>query len=80
MAYDTTQLPGEADVQPWFDAVCALWDDPALYVAMAARARQIAGERYSEDVSRRRHVDYFTSLTAGNRPLEPSHALREDGA
>lgn len=51
------------------DAVCALWDDPALYQAMAIRARRIADERYSESVSRKRHVDYFTSLKPGGRPI-----------
>jgi glycosyltransferase involved in cell wall biosynthesis len=62
MTFTTMQLPSEQEVEPWYDAVCALWDDPVLYHAVAIRARQIAEERYSEDVSRRRHVDYFTSL------------------
>ena len=42
-------FPSEQEVEPWYEAVCALWDDRALYQAMAARARQIADERYSED-------------------------------
>jgi glycosyltransferase involved in cell wall biosynthesis len=68
----TTRLPSEAEVGPWYDAICALWDDAALYQAVAARARAIAEQRYSEVVSRRRHVDYFTSLTPGrpgDRPI-----------
>lgn len=69
MTYQTTRLPTEQEIQPWFDAVCALWDDPALYRAVAERARQIAAERYSEQVSRRQHVGYFTSLKARGRPL-----------
>lgn len=69
MTYKTTRLPTEAEVQPWFDAVCALWDDAALYQAVASRARQIAEERYSEAVSRRKHVDYFASLRPGGRPI-----------
>ena len=69
MTFKTTRLPSEQEVEPWYDAVCALWDDPALYHSVATRARQIAEERYSEDVSRRRHVDYFTSLKPGGRPL-----------
>jgi hypothetical protein len=69
MTYKTTRLPTEAEAQPWFDAVCALWDDPVLYESMASRARQIASERYSEIVSRRTHVDYFTSLKPGGRPI-----------
>jgi glycosyltransferase involved in cell wall biosynthesis len=69
MTYKTTRLPTEAEVQPWFDAVCTLWDDATLYQAVASRARQIAEERYSEAVSRRKHVDYFTSLRPGGRPI-----------
>jgi len=65
MTFKTTRLPSEQEVEPWFDAVCALWDDPALYHAVATRARQIAEERYSEKVSRERHVVYFTSLKPG---------------
>jgi glycosyltransferase involved in cell wall biosynthesis len=69
----STRLPGERDIEPWFDAVCALWDDNVHYETLAARARQIANARYSEDVSRRLHVDYFTSLKPGGRPLaEPT--------
>ena len=67
MTASTTTLPSEADVAPWFDAVCELWDDPALYRAMATRAGEIAGERYSEAISRKKHLDYFTSLTPGGR-------------
>lgn len=62
MQFDTTRVPDTAEVEPWFDAVCRLWDDAAYYDRVAARAFAIASERYSEDVSRRRHVDYFTSL------------------
>jgi glycosyltransferase involved in cell wall biosynthesis len=69
MTGTTTRLPTEAEVEPWFDAVCALWDDETLYRAVADRARQIAEARYSETVSRRKHLDYFTSLTPGGRPI-----------
>jgi glycosyltransferase involved in cell wall biosynthesis len=69
MSADTTKLPTEAEVAPWYEAVCAVWDDAALYGSIAARARQIADERYSEAVSRQKHVDYFTSLKPGGRPL-----------
>ena len=69
MTSKTTRLPTEQELEPWYEAVCALWDDAALYQSMGARARQIAEERYSEDVSRKRHVDYFTSLKAGRRPI-----------
>ena len=69
MTPDTTRLPGEAEIEPWFDAVCGLWDDAALYQSVAARARQIADERYSEAISRQKHIDYFTSLKPGCRPF-----------
>jgi glycosyltransferase involved in cell wall biosynthesis len=69
MTFKTTRLPSEQEIEPWFDAVRALWDDPALYMAMATRARRLAQERYSEEVSRRLHVDYFTSLRPGGRPI-----------
>jgi glycosyltransferase involved in cell wall biosynthesis len=65
----TTELPSEEEVRPWFDAVCALWDSPAHYDALAERARRIAAERYSEQVSRKKHIEYFTSLTAGGSPI-----------
>jgi len=69
MTFKTTRLPSEQEIEPWFDAVCALWDDPALYRSVAARARQLAEERYSEEISRRKHVDYFTSLRPGVGPI-----------
>lgn len=69
MTFKTTTLPSEQEVEPWFDAVCALWDDPTLYQAVATRAHQIAEERYSERVSRRKHLDYFTSLKPGACPI-----------
>jgi hypothetical protein len=69
MTFKTTKLPSEQEVEPWYEAVCALLDDPALYRSIATRGRQIAEARYSEIVSRRRHVDYFTSLKPGGRPL-----------
>jgi hypothetical protein len=36
---------------------------------MATRAHEIAQVRYSEEVSRRQHVDYFTSLRPGPGPI-----------
>jgi glycosyltransferase involved in cell wall biosynthesis len=69
MTAETTRVPSAQELEPWYDAVCALWDDEALYQSVAARARQIAEERYSENVSRKRHVDYFTSLKARSRAI-----------
>jgi glycosyltransferase involved in cell wall biosynthesis len=76
MSHETKTLPSESEVQPWFDAVCALWDDPPLYRSMADRARQIADARYSEATSRAKHLDYFTSLMPGGRPLEDAAVAR----
>jgi len=69
MTHQTTGVPTEDEAAPWYDAVCALWDDAALYRSVAARARAIADARYSEAVSRKKHVEYFTSLTPGAPPL-----------
>jgi glycosyltransferase involved in cell wall biosynthesis len=70
MTPEGMQLPDESEVEPWFDAVCALWDDAALYRSMAARASAIARARYSEDVSRRLHVEYFTTRDRSARPID----------
>ena len=72
MTTETTIVPSEQEIEPWYEAVCALWDDPGLYDAVAARARKIAEQRYSEHVSRKQHVDYFTSLEPGARPIRSS--------
>ena len=69
MTYKTMRLPSEREVEPWYQAICALWDDATLYHSVASRAREIAEQRYSETVSRDRHVRYFTSLTPGCSPL-----------
>ena len=69
MTPETTDVPSEQEIEPWYEAVCALWDDLALYQSIATRARQIAEERYSEDVLLKQHVDYFTSLKPGGRPI-----------
>jgi glycosyltransferase involved in cell wall biosynthesis len=62
------KLPSAPEVEPWYNAVCALWDDANLYESVAQRARTVAAERYSEAVSRERHLAYFTSLKPG-QPL-----------
>jgi hypothetical protein len=70
MTYKTTNLPSELEIEPWYEAICALWDDAALYRSMASRARAIADERYGEALSRRKHIEYFTSLKPGGNPLQ----------
>jgi glycosyltransferase involved in cell wall biosynthesis len=69
MTEKSTRMPGEAEVEPWFDAITSLWDDAALYRTMSVRAQAIAKERYDEAVSRKRHVDYFASLKPGGSPV-----------
>jgi glycosyltransferase involved in cell wall biosynthesis len=69
MTFKTAKLPNEQEVEPWYEAVCALWDDPALYRAVATRGRQIAEDRYSENVSCKKHVEYFASLKPRSRPV-----------
>jgi glycosyltransferase involved in cell wall biosynthesis len=76
MTAKTTRLPREEEVEPWYRAICSLWDDAALYHSVATRAHEIADERYSETVSREMHVRYFTSLTPGCCPLPELKSLR----
>jgi glycosyltransferase involved in cell wall biosynthesis len=59
---ESRDLPTEAEVQPWFEAVCALWDDEAHYRDASARARAEADARYAEPVMRRRYLEYFESV------------------
>jgi glycosyltransferase involved in cell wall biosynthesis len=69
MTAEGTVLPSAAEIEPWYDAVCRLWDDASFYQAVAARARNLADARYSERVSRRAHVDFFTKLKPGGDPF-----------
>ena len=78
MAPDTTRLPAAQEIEPWFDAICQLWDDDALYQSMSSRARALAETRYREDVSRKRHVDYFTSLRPGAQPIRAATGAPAD--
>jgi glycosyltransferase involved in cell wall biosynthesis len=69
----TTELPTVEETQPWFDAVCDLWDDEGAYAAASAEARETARRRYDETVARQAHVDYLNGLC-------PGAALFEDPA
>jgi glycosyltransferase involved in cell wall biosynthesis len=68
----TTELPTAAEVQPWFDAVCELWDDRRAYAAASALAREIAQRWYDEGVMRQRYADYLESLDPGAAMFEDS--------
>jgi glycosyltransferase involved in cell wall biosynthesis len=64
---ETSQmLPSVAEAQPWFDAVCALWDDADAYKRACDLARDTANRWYSESVMRRRYLDYFSSIATGS--------------
>jgi glycosyltransferase involved in cell wall biosynthesis len=58
----TTDVPSVEEAQPWFDAVCELWDDERVYAAASNVARAAAEHWYGESVMRRRYLDYFSSL------------------
>jgi hypothetical protein len=67
MTRSIMRVSSEQGVEPWFEAVCALWADAALYESIGARARRARAReaRYAERVSRAQHLDYFTSLKPG---------------
>jgi glycosyltransferase involved in cell wall biosynthesis len=63
-------LPSVVEMQPWFDAVCELWDDTAAYDHASKHARMVARRWYSEDVMRQRYLAYFASLKIGGQLFE----------
>ena len=56
----TRRIPDEAELEHWFDAVVALWDDQAHYAAAAGRARAAASRLYAEADLHARYLDAFT--------------------
>jgi glycosyltransferase involved in cell wall biosynthesis len=67
-------LPSVEEVQPWFEAVCGLWDDPARYLEASELARRTGARLYSEEVVLQRFVDFFSSLRSGENPLGSASA------
>ena len=63
-------LPSVVETQPWFDAVCELWDDREVYNRASSHARTVARRWYGEDVMRRRYLAYFDSLGRGGQLFE----------
>ncbi len=55
------RLPSVEEVEPWFLAICELWDNPAHYAAASAVARDTADKFYAEPLMLRRYVEYFDS-------------------
>jgi glycosyltransferase involved in cell wall biosynthesis len=74
---ETSQvLPSIAEAQPWFDAVCELWDDRDAYDRASQRARE-AARWYGEDVMRQRYLAYFASLRKGGQLFESAGSSPE---
>jgi glycosyltransferase involved in cell wall biosynthesis len=69
MTEASKELPSGQEIQPWFEAVCELWDDPARYAEASELARQTGERLYREEVILQRYVDYFSSLRPGTNPL-----------
>lgn len=67
---ESTELPSPEEVQPWFDAISNLWDDPGRYELASRRARAEAERRFAEPVVRRRYLEYFESLGEPERLFE----------
>jgi glycosyltransferase involved in cell wall biosynthesis len=61
----SSELPTVAEMEPWFDAVCELWDEPRQYAEASRLARETGARLYSEPVLRHRYINYFTSLSTG---------------
>jgi glycosyltransferase involved in cell wall biosynthesis len=69
---DTTQdVPTIEEAQPWFDAVCELWDDESAYREASVLARETALKWYDEAVMRQRYLDYFASLDRRTPLFDP---------
>jgi glycosyltransferase involved in cell wall biosynthesis len=74
MTETTTELPTVEEAQPWFDAVCELWDDKNAYDRASDLARKTADQWYGESVMCRRYMNYFAALKSG----EPLFDERSD--
>jgi glycosyltransferase involved in cell wall biosynthesis len=62
---ESGELPSVSEVEPWFEAVCALWDQPARYREASAKARAFAEQHYGEALMRQRYTEYFEALERG---------------
>jgi len=56
------RLPTEDEMQPWFAAICDLWDDEEHYLARSANCRAYAAEHFSESASRQAYLDYLQTV------------------
>jgi len=67
----TTELPTIEEAQPWFDAVCDLWDDERAYATASEQAREVARRWYDEAIVRQAYVDYLGALDPNETLFEP---------
>jgi glycosyltransferase involved in cell wall biosynthesis len=79
MTPTSSRLPDAAEVAPWVEAICELWDRPAAYAAAAKLARRTAEQLYSEVVLKPPYLDFFASLRerAPRRPSQESHDVAQ---
>lgn len=56
---ETRTLPAEEELRPWFDAVCRLWDDQALYQSMSIFAKEIATKLYTREALEPQYLRFF---------------------
>ena len=68
------RVPAEADLQPWFDAVTRLWDDPSDYARASAAARAAAERLYAEPAQRRAYEALLTGAVSASRAPETATA------
>ena len=84
MTSKTTRLPSEQEIEPWYEAVCALWDDAALYQSVASesasnRRRALQRRRVAQAACGLLHVtqsqaaarSHFPPIRLGPRSLSP---------
>lgn len=57
----STRIPSAEEVQPWLDALLALWDDPVAYASEQERCAE-AALAYHPDVLAVRYRDFFEGL------------------
>ena len=77
-----TRIPSEHEIEPWFGAVCALWDDADLYEAVSARGRAIAEralqrKRVARQAPRLLHVARTTRHTVSKRTRRPPELVMD---
>lgn len=68
---ELTEMPDEAAVRPWLEALIGLWDDEAAYRAATARARE-AARPFRPDITAPAAVAFFRDLIAETKADPPA--------